>query len=233
LKVAIQRRIVLCLAEPAWLHVPFLGSPKTEFDHLHDLALEIPTLLARTTKIVQHAKSRPLSQSEYGKNISAEACPSIAVLELMAEYEALLFKMEKWFHLLVQRYPGPLYWSMKHSLQHASASPPLEVDPQCIPTFTETSHQLRFPNSQIAGMLANFWSYQLDLLLGLIELEQSPAAYASHQVKLELHYGLASEKALSILDTMPYLQSCFEGTISAAAPMKTVYSYFVMVRDKR
>jgi hypothetical protein len=230
--VAIQKRIVLCLAEPEWLHVPFLGSSKTELGRLEDLALKIPNLLLRTTEIVQSGKGHPYPQSEQGANATAEPHPSPAVLELTEEYEALLLQMEQWLHLFVQRYPGPLYWPAKHSLQYTSSSPPLEVDPQCIPTFTETSHQFRFPNGQVAGILANFWSYQLDLLLGFIELEQNPAACGYDKAKLELHYSSALEKALSILDTIPYLNSCFEGVISAEAPMKTVYRYLTMMKDK-
>jgi hypothetical protein len=232
LKAAIQNRTILCLAESQWLHLPFLGSSKTELDHLHDIALRIPTLLVQTTKIIQHAKDHPFQQDEYGPYASARPCPSPAVLELIEGYEALQSRMEKWLNHFMQKYPGPLYWSANHSPQHTAAYLPLEVDVQCIPIFTETSRQLRFPNGQIAGIFAEVWSYQLDLLLGLIELEQSPAARGCYLEKLELHYSSALERALSILDTVPYLKSCFEGSISAEAPLKTVRRYFTMMKDK-
>ena len=67
----------------------------------------------------------------------------------------------------------------------------------------------------------------------LIELEQSPAAVLGYdRTRLESHHSSAFEKALAILDTVPYLRSCFEGSISAEAPLKTVDSYFDMVRDR-
>jgi hypothetical protein len=232
LKAAIENRIVLCLAEPEWLHLPFFGSSKTELDLLHDIALSIPILLVRTTTIVQHAKRHRFRQDEHDTSTSAQSCPSPAVLELIEEYEALLSRMQNWLYSFTQKHPGPLYWSKKDPLQHTDAYPSIEVDVHCIPTFTETAHQLRFPNGQIAGIFADIWSYQLELLLGLIELEQSPAARGCYLEQLELHYSSALEKALKILDTVPYLNSCFEGSISAEAHLKTVRRYFTLVKDK-
>jgi hypothetical protein len=231
-KVAIEKRIVVCLAEPEWLHVPFLGSPKTDSERLHDLALKISTLLARTMKIVQLARSPPSSRSKHDANTSAEPCSSLTTVKLVREYESLLSRMEEWLDNFSKRHPSPLYWSTKHPVELTGPSPLLEVDPQCIPSFKETSYQLRFSNGQIAGILMNYWSYQLDLLLGLIELEQCSAANGYEQAKLAQRYSSAREKALLMLETVPYLESCFEGTVSVQASMKTVRRYFTMAQHE-
>jgi hypothetical protein len=230
--VAIQRRTVICLAEPKWLHIPFLGSSKTELERLHDLALRIPALLSRTTSIVQHRRLHHFAGRECGTNTPTEPCPSTFILDLIENYECLLSEMEAWFDDLEQRHLGPLYWHTEVNSEITSQSALLEVDPQCIPVFNTTLCRVNFPNGQIAGVLANYWSYQLDLLLGLMEVEQNIIALSCENTKFGQRHSLAREKVFLILETMPYLKSCFEGSIRTHAPMKRVNRYFAMVKGE-
>jgi hypothetical protein len=232
LNAAIQRRTLVCLAKPEWLHIPFLGSPKTDLDKLHDLAFKIPALLARISEIIQQERCPPPSGNDRDANRLDEPCTSPAgALELASEYEMSLSSMEKWLEDFAQRHPSPLYWSMKTPF--SCPSPFIEVDPQCIPKFTNAPYRLRFPNSQIAGVLASFWSYQLDLLLGLIELERSLVAHGFNMTKkLDIHQSDARERACSILDTLPYLTSCFEGSLRLQGLIKTVDRYFSVIEHE-
>lgn len=202
--------------QPEWLHVPFQGTEKTRVERLHDLALELPDLLERTDTIAALSLVGELDED---------------IKTLVAEYVDLKNRLLLWLEDFEAEEGGQIYWLPISDAEREQPSP--EPDPICVPSFPDQSFVLRFPSGPKAGLLCHYWSFQLQLLMELSELERRrflpsdggalrDKSSKSDSVLIETE---AYELAQLILQAEPYLSSCLEGRITVQAPLEIVNRY--------
>lgn len=221
--VAIERRAPSFLGDTAWLHSPWQNAPKTMRDRLNDIGLLIPAELQRTDNIfaeIQGGEMMPMSFVDQ----SLLELNSISVLQR---------RLEEWLYDLKMTTEGPLYWPLLTSPDGAGA----KADLECQPRYSNNFHQLVFSCGPIAGMLAQFWSFQLELLLTRIKLhegilrycdEENPSLPSAKNITLKSlirDSTQADEVARLILQTEPRLSSCFEGLLCIQAPLRSLIRY--------
>ena len=217
--VALHRRQPTFLAEPDWITLPFRSFRKTRRELLHDLALQIPGLLHRTDQLVSGLVDLTDYRSDFQgppriKNKDFEPA------SLLMHYYTILHRIEEWLNDWKASECGPLYWPSTLPMP----SMIMEVDMECIPSFTVAAFQLRFLSGQKAGLLITYWAFLLELLTGMIDLQQNMPNIQDDA--LEEHLNTAQETACLILQAVPYLSCCFEGTLVSKAPLRTAARYF-------
>ena len=222
--VIIEQRVPNFLAEPDWLTVPFEGAEKSTKDRLNELGLEIPILLKSTDDLLSHVQSK----------VKAPARFVDIGLRLLNELAGLQRRFEEWLYAFKTSASGPLYWPRSQPTVN-----PGQRDTECQPKYTSNFHQLLFSCGPIAGLLTHCWSFQLQLLMTSIDLqqalldrtssiEQSESLSASKMLSNSLFKDhIAAEKtAQLILEAQPYLGSCFEGLLCLQSPLRIVARYF-------
>ena len=218
--VALHRRQPTFLAEPNWIQLPFRSFRKTRRELLHDLALQIPRLLHRTDRLV----SGLVDLTDYTSD-----CQGLSRIEdqdfepaslLLIDYYTILHRIEEWLKDWKASERAPLYWPCTLPMP----SMIMEVDMECIPLFTDVTFQLRFFSGQKAGLLITYWAFLLELLMGMIDFQQNIPNIQNDV--LEEHLNTAQETACLILQAVPYLSCCFEGTLVSKAPLRTAARYF-------
>ena len=217
--VALHRRQPTFLAEPDWIELPFRGFGKTRRELLHDLALQIPGLLYRTDRLLSEPANTDDTSDCIGPPRVSDKVLEPAFL-LLVDYYTILYRLEEWLNSWKSSEHGALYWTSTLPMPRML----VEVDMECIPSFTDTTFPLRFLSGQTAGLLITYWAFLLELLMGIIELEQNIPNIQNDA--LEEHLHTAQETACLILEAAPYLSCCFEGTIVSKAPLQTASRYF-------
>lgn len=165
--VSIERRAPHFLGETAWLNTPWKYAPKTTRDRLNDIGLIIPTELHTTDLLLAEARDGQIT-------------PTSFVDQSLLELNAILIlqrRLDEWLYHLKMETDGPLYWPILAS--PAGAKP--QSDLECQPTYSNNFHQLVFPCGPIAGMLAQFWSFQLELLFTRIKLHETILRYCGQE----------------------------------------------------
>jgi hypothetical protein len=223
LYVAIERRAPSFLGDTAWLHSPWQNSPKTMRDRLNDIGLLIPAELQRTDNLVAEMQGGDMMPMSFIDQSLLEL-NSISVLQR---------RLEEWLYNLKMATEGPLYWRLLTSPAGVGA----KADLECQPRYSNNFHQLVFSCGPIAGMLAQFWSFQLELLLTRIKLheeilrycdEENPSMPSAKNITLKSlvrDSAQADEVARLILQTEPRLSSCFEGLLCIQAPLRSLIRY--------
>ena len=143
------------------------------------------------------------------------------VSKLQSQFEALLTQLE----LL---YEGPLFWNSNTS----SGLP--HYDAECHPKHTSIHNQLQFLSAPAAGSIIACSAFRLRLWMLAIELRRSMNGASAHgdQASRDWNKTIAREQDLSsktawlILEAIPYLSSCFEGSVVLQAPLKIVEEYY-------
>jgi hypothetical protein len=221
--VAIERRAPNFLGETAWLHTPWEYASKTMRDRLNDIGLLIPGELQSTDNLVaemQNGKMTPMCFVD------------LSLLKLNA-ISAIQRRLDDWLYHLKMETEGPLYWPLLNSPVGVKA----QADLECQPTYSNNFHRTVFSCGPIAGILAQFWSFQLELLLTRITLhekilqccdEEHPILPSARNItlkSLDRDSTQADGVARLILQAEPRLSSCFEGLLCIQAPLRSVVRY--------
>lgn len=220
LSVRLNKHTPTFLADSDWIRLPFLNIRKTRMELLHDIVLQMPWLFYQTDRLFDgldnsastHSNRREISDSPK-QNLET-------ALSLLNSYWAVFYQLEEWESNWKASEQGPLYW-------HSDIPMPsklIDVDSVCIPSFPSEAYQVRFQNTQKAGLAVTFWSFRLELLIGMIKLQRS--LFGTQVESLEKNLAMAEETACLILQTAPYLTCCFEGAVASKAPLRTITRYF-------
>jgi hypothetical protein len=215
--------------------VPFRQTPKTRREILHDLALQVPALLAQADDLV-------FSLAHDGGPKSPDTSPDpgyplqrLTVAEaLLSAFAKIRSELEQWLRDFKDCYsPKPLYWESDEVFDSMYAV----VDTHCIPKHEESSYLLRFQDGQKAGALICYWGIMLELLMSVMDVQAAvstiitatPAA-AMRAISLcqdmEANRSAADATATLMLQSLPYLECCLEGVFVAQLPMRVVHRYF-------
>lgn len=192
--------------------MPFTIIGKTKQAKLHDLAIRLPSLIERTDSIIVSK--------------GPDFCVTGKIIELKMDYVSLREDFIDWFKYAAVDSHGPIYW-------YTSELPDIksEDDPICVPNLLGSKNKITFKDGTRAGLLAHYWAFQLELIMGLqdlyvIELDD-------HVQLLDLVPGLDVDSCLSeadnlaqlILEALPYLSSCLEGRITSQGPLEVLARY--------
>lgn len=219
LSVRLDKHTPTFLADSDWIHLPFLNIRKTRMELLHDIVLQIPWLFYQTDRWFGFENSA--SNDSNCQEISDSLNQNLdTALSLLNDYWAVFDQLEEWESKWKASEQGPLYW-------HCDILMPsklIDVDSVCIPSFPDETYQVRFQNTQKAGLAVTFWSFRLELLMGMIKLQRRLFGIQVESLKKNL--AMAEETACLILQTAPYLTCCFEGAVASKAPLRTITRYF-------
>ncbi|OQV04773.1 hypothetical protein CLAIMM_09605 isoform 2 [Cladophialophora immunda] len=232
--VALQKRRPIFLSEPKWIYTPFLSRPKTRRELLHDIALGIPALLRRTDDLVPS-----LAQGPQGDLTGpSDRVQRLRIAQqLVTDFATVKSDLEAWFQNFKQSYaPAPIYWNTETVMDSAHAY----TDPVCVPDLEDPKYQLRFRDGQKAGVLICYWSFLLELLMSLIDVQTAVASLArseqpANEVEdlveavcgdLGANRAAADDSAFLILQSTPYLTCCLEGIFVTQSPLSLVQRYF-------
>lgn len=220
LSVGLSKHIPTFLSDSDWIRLPFLNVRKTRMERLHDIALQIPWLFYQTDQWFDGLENY-VSNDSNRREISDSPKQSIeTALSLFNDYCAVFDQMEEWQNNWRASEEGLLYWYSDVPMP----SKVIDVDSVCIPSFPDETYQVRFQNTQKAGLAVTFWSFRLELLMGMIRLQRS--LFGTQVESLEQNLARAEETAFLILQTAPYLTCCFEGSMASKASLRTITRYF-------
>ncbi|KAI9040829.1 uncharacterized protein KD926_007637 [Aspergillus affinis] len=204
LSVRLSKHNPTFLADSDWIRLPFLNVRKTRMELLHDITLQIPWLFYQTDRWFDGLENYASNDPNRRETSDSPKQNIETALSLLKDYWAVFDQMEEWQNNWKASEQGPLYW---HSGIPIS-SKVIDVDSVCIPSFPDQTYQVRFQNTQKAGIAATFWSFRLELLMGMIKLQRS--LLGTQVESLEQNLAMAEETACLILQTTPYLTCCFE-----------------------
>lgn len=220
LSVRLSKHIPTFLADSDWIHLPFLNFRKTRMELLHDIALQIPWLFYQTDRWFDRLENSA-SNNPNRREISDSQMQNLeTAISLLNDHWAVFDQMEEWQNKWKASEQGPLYWYSDIPMP----SMVIDVDSVCIPSFPDETYQVRFQNTQKAGLAITFWSFRLELLMGMIKLQRS--LLGTQVESLEQNLAMAEETACLILQVAPYLTCCFEGAVASKAPLRTITRYF-------
>lgn len=219
LSVRLDKHTPNFLAKSDWINLPFLNVRKTRKELLHDIALQMPQLFHQTDRWFDGLENSAPKESFHKEMLESPRQNIETALSLLNNYWAVFDQFEEWQINWRASEQSPLYW-------HSDIPMPnnlIEIDSVCIPSFPTETYQVRFQNTQKAGLAIAFWSFRLELLMGMIKLQQGLSGLQAES--LENNLVMAEETSCLILQTLPYLKSCFEGTVASKAPLRTVTRY--------
>lgn len=145
---------------------------------------------------------------------------------LKVDYLSLREEFVDWFNHVVIDDHGPIYWYTGEQPYIKS-----EEDPICVPHLSNGAYKVSLRDGPRAGLLARYWSFRLELVMGLWDLYKIEVV--DHVQLLDLVPSLdaasclheANTLAQLILEAVPYLSSCLEGRITMQAPLETFGRY--------
>ena len=226
--VCIEKREPTFLASKDWVEIPFMGHTKQRRDRLLDIATHIPDLLHRTDAVLANLTRKDSGRSLQIKSSSDHVRPFEAVKGLLDDIASIRLDLQDWLDSLRKSFSKPLYWWCNDKSIPEYAYP---VDPQCVPDLRNPSYQLRFPEGQKAGLLVIYWSYMLELLAAVIEIQTALRHVTSIDVPLRMTEDLdlnrieGDHTALLITQAEPYLTSCLEGKTVIHFPLRVASRY--------
>ncbi|KAH7062993.1 hypothetical protein BKA63DRAFT_526825 [Paraphoma chrysanthemicola] len=221
--VAIERRAPTFLADSIWLQAPWEGSSKVARDELNDLGLLIPAQL--------HLGD-VLSAAAQRGDLTPTSTIDGSLLQLNA-ISNLQRRLTQWLYRLETGIECALYWPNLNVPSRARS----QRDPECQQKYTSDFQRLTFSCGTIAGLLAYFWSLELELLMSRIDLHELILRYSDSDDPLLPHARTVTDNSLKhdveraeevsqlILQTEPRLNSCYEGLICIQSSMRTLHRY--------
>lgn len=210
--ISVQRRQPTFLSEHEWNQQMFDTADSTVQDRLVTMALEVPGILELVDDF--HASTSTSS----GSSESATA--------LLERIHSLKARFHSWLTELDASVEGDLYWV---SGQRGFETP-RSVDTECQPKVRSSHQQLDFATGTIAGLLAHYWSFELNLLTAESLVQTSVQTKNSTGSVVDTS-ARADKTAQYILEAQPYLTSCLEGTICMQLVMGTAKRYFAHAND--
>lgn len=200
------------MEDKSWLDIPFTFVEKTRQAKLHDLAIRIPGLIEQTDTIIASQHTDPF--------IIGNA------IALKINYLSLRQEFFDWFNHIVIDDHGPIYWHTKDDQYIKS-----EEDPVCIPHLNPETRKISFRDGPRAGLLAHYWAYRLELVMGMLDLYKietdDQVQWLDSVPGLDVSSCLREANVLAqmIFETVPYLSSCLEGRITMQGPLDTISRY--------
>ena len=222
--VAVERRKPSFLSEPEWLDLPYQGATKTTRDYLNDLGLLLPKYLKSADDVLSEMRDDVLTLDS-----AIDRCQ-----HLLNEMSSFQRQFDRWLYLLTLEAPGHLYWALSDPIVESVDY----QDPECERKYSNSFHQQAFASAPVAGLLIHYWSFQLELLMTTIQLQEAVIYYSSKQPSIPLptsqitesnlrrDRARAEEAAQLILQAEPQLSSCFEGLVCVQSPLRIVTRYF-------
>ena len=226
--ISIEKREPTFLANKDWVEIPFVSRAKQRRDRLLDIATHIPDLLHRTDEVLANLTRKDTACGLQSKSPSDHSRPFEAVSGLLDDIARIRLDLQDWLDSLRKSFSKPLYWWCNDKSIPEYAYP---VDPQCVPDLQNPSYQLRFPEGQKAGLLVTYWSYVLELLAAVIEIQTALGHVTSIDVPPSMIEDLNSNRiegdhtALLITQAEPYLTSCLEGKTVIHFPLRVASRY--------
>ncbi|KIW90254.1 uncharacterized protein Z519_08898 [Cladophialophora bantiana CBS 173.52] len=236
--VALEKRRPTFLSQPAWIYTPFFYRPKTRREILHDIALEIPALLRRTDDLLSSLVQRPDADSIEATLKASDLIQGLmAAQQLVADFARVKSDLETWLYDFEKSHAAtPLYWNTDSVMDNTNSY----TDPVCIPDLQDPRYQLRFQDGQKAGALICYWSFMLELLMSLIDVQATvstmagalePVACTKDSITamckdLDANRSAAGKSAFLIIQSTPYLKCCLEGVFVTQSPLSLVRRYF-------
>ena len=184
-----------------------------------DIASAIPNIIADTTYLLQKSDRAIDDRHEHHHQQANTLLRQIFVLH--AQFEAWLIKFES-------LYDGPLFWNSMNGRYTGTA----HHDFECRPKQTPIHSQLCFHSAPVAGVLVAYSSFRLKLWMLAAEIrnwmEHNDGIGFTRAMErtTRRERELAGKTAWLILEAMPYLQSCFEGSIVVQAPLKIAEEFY-------
>ncbi|KAF2171178.1 hypothetical protein M409DRAFT_18295 [Zasmidium cellare ATCC 36951] len=217
--LAIYRRQSSFLSEDQWREQIPDGEEKTAREQLFDIGLEIPALLGTADS---HMSARQEGVLEPAQFVDS-------TLHLLLDFGILWSRLETWLHGLMANARGPLYWPRS---QPRVATMPT-TDGECSPRDRDNNYQLSFAYGPYAGLLVQYWTFQLELLMKIIDLRQAILARSGSPYVRKMTFdtltenkSLADEISRLIFEAQIYLECCLEGFICMQLPLRTITKYF-------
>ncbi|KAK4506676.1 hypothetical protein PRZ48_000409 [Zasmidium cellare] len=217
--LAIHRRRPNLLSQTPWREESPDVEERTARNHLFQIGLDIPALLNTADNNIS-ARTEGVMEQDRFVDLS---------LHLLLEFGHLWSRLEDWLHELTSNARSPLYWP--RSQPHVVSTP--RIDEECGPKDRDSNHQLSFAYGTYAGLLVQYWAFQLELLMTMIDLRQAVLAHSGSSYVRKMTFDtLAENKNMAdgisqlIFEAQIYLESCLEGFICMQLPLKTVTKYF-------
>lgn len=217
---AITERHDTIFTQPEWIELLEIDSSWCPRQSLMDIASKIPRIIARTDGLPKQFTTNSTSYNHY-----QEAQMLLDEMRTIhARFEAWLARYESLFH-------DPLFWSTSGQ----SYSVDNHNDRECRPKYSPESAQLTFHSAPVAGILTAYASFRLGLWKLAADLRQrirmfgpedEEAHSESRNELLKQESDAAKKTAWLILEAMPYLSSCFEGSLVLQGPLKIVEEYY-------
>lgn len=213
------RRKPSFLSGREWIGIPLDGQSRSMREELHDLALQIPTILASADGLISALPQKTMHVDDFTDK----------ALHILSNAHASRSQLGEWKGRLEQSIPGPLYWPRtRPSVLHTSM-----LDNECKPKRSSNLSRLMFPCGPVAGILAQYWAFELELLMTSQRLwnmlrtcERSAFVRRLAPSALEVDSKAAADCARLILEAQPYLFSCFEGVIALQPPLTVAMRYY-------
>lgn len=217
--LAIHRRAPNFMSQSPWRQQLKAGGQRTARELLFDIGINVPALLGTADSYISALQEHVLEIDQFVD----------ASLHLLLDFENLWAQLENWLHALKASAHGPLYWPRSQPRAGITST----TDRECAPKGRDSNHQLSFAYGTYAGLLVQYWAFQLELLMTMIDLRQAILAHSrSPYVRKMTFQTLAENKAMAdeisklIFEAQIYLDSCLEGFICMQLPLKTVTKYF-------
>jgi hypothetical protein len=223
-----EKRKPVFLAETKWLQLPFLFHIKSRKELLQDITLRIPALLFQTDEVISDLSVLHEDHHKHS-NLGFKESPTLRAARcLIYELNEVSSELEAWLKGFKETSSTPLWWDKNATGDDFYYT----RDPECIPNLEDLRFRLRFPSGQKAALLMQYWSFRLEILTAIIdvqaellELSKTDDAVLSLSKDLDTHRSMAAEVANMIIQSTSHVLSCLEGRLAARFPLRVVARY--------
>lgn len=193
--------------QPQWMQLLAEGPSWSPRHRLLDIAAPLPGLLSRID----------LNRHEQDES-----------LQLRQDLQETHGQLDSWIKSFESVYDCMLYWGYDRPTPGTLVFQPTDIE--CQPRHRSERNQLEFLNGPVAGLLVAYWSFRLKLYLSELELDAKQRADIASPDVIENTSQKVSDAARAtsvlILEAVPYLSSCLEGSLALQAPLVIVEEYY-------
>lgn len=207
------------LSQREWIELDLNEKGKPTREELLGLALRIPGLLKSADDTISAFEQKAMHIDEFADK----------ALHVLANMNSVRLQLDAWNLQLKKSVPGPLYWPRSRPMIRSAST----LDNECKPKRPSNLSRLIFPCGPVAGILAQYWAFNLELLMTSTRLYTLLMAHKRSVFLQNLAAnGLESDSkaavdcARLILEAQPYLFSCFEGVIALQPPLTVATRYY-------